>query len=131
MLACETPPAQLTASARSLPAYGPSAQLSQSLRSLRDHVDPPLQLVLQFGDVHLVRDAIGVADALHIAVLDHFLQTPQHCYAGQLEGVGDLTCANGRAHERAQEDVDANGSIGQAVTVGRKLCAVVVGNGSQ
>jgi hypothetical protein len=32
-------------------------------------VDPPLQLVLQFGDVHHVCDAIGVADALHIPVL--------------------------------------------------------------
>ena len=39
----------------------------------------------------------------------------------------DLTCANGRTHDCAQEDVDADGSIGQAVTVGCKLGAVVVG----
>ena len=43
----------------------------------------------------------------------------------------DLACANGRAHDRPQEDVDADGSVGQAVAVGRKLRAVVVGNGSQ
>ena len=98
----------------------------QSFRSLRDHVYSPLQFLLKVGDVHLVRDAIGVADALHIAVLHHFLQTPQHRYAWQLQNVRDLTCANGRAHDRAQEDVDAYGSVVQAVTVGRKLGAVVV-----
>jgi hypothetical protein len=31
-------------------------QLSQPFRSLSHHVDPPLQLALQFGDVHLVRN---------------------------------------------------------------------------
>jgi hypothetical protein len=50
-----------------------STQLDHPLRSLRDHVDPPLQLALQVRDIHLVRDAISVADALHIAVLHHFL----------------------------------------------------------
>ena len=35
--------------------------------------------------------------------------------------MGDLTCANGRTHDGAQEDVDAEGSISQAVTVGCKL----------
>jgi hypothetical protein len=34
--------------------------------------------------------------------------------------VRDLICANARAHDGAQEDVDAEGSIGQAVTVSRK-----------
>jgi hypothetical protein len=43
----------------------PNTQLSQSLRSLCDHVYSPLQFLLQVGDVHLVRDAIRVADALH------------------------------------------------------------------
>ena len=60
----------------------PNAQFSQPVRSLSHHVQTPLQFALQVGDVHLVRDAIGVADALHIAVLRHFLQTPQHRYAG-------------------------------------------------
>ena len=73
----------------------PAAQLRQPLRHLCDHIYPPLQLVLQFGDVHLVRDAIGVADALHIAVLDQFFQTPHDGYARQLQRVGDLNCANG------------------------------------
>ena len=44
-----------------------SVQLSQPFLGLCDHVYSLLQLVLQFGDVHLVRDAIGVADAFHIA----------------------------------------------------------------
>jgi hypothetical protein len=39
----------------------PNAQLSQPLRRLGDHVDPPLQLALQFGDVRLVRDAVNAA----------------------------------------------------------------------
>ena len=39
-------------------------------------------VLLQLGDVHLVRDAIGGADALDIAVLHHILQAPQHRYAG-------------------------------------------------
>jgi hypothetical protein len=73
----------------------PNAQLSRPLRSLSDHVYPPLQLALQFGDVHLVRDAIGVADALHIAVLNQFFQTPHYGYARQLQRVRDLTCATG------------------------------------
>jgi hypothetical protein len=59
-----------------------SAHFGQLFRSLSDHVYPSLQLLLQVGDIHLVRDAIGVADALHIAVLHHFLQTPQNRYAG-------------------------------------------------
>ena len=41
--------------------------------------------------------------------------------------MGDLTCANGRAHACLQEDVDADGSVGQAVTVSRKLRSVPVG----
>jgi hypothetical protein len=78
----------------------------------------PLQFLLQFRDIHLVRDAIRVADALHIAVLHQFFQTPHYGYARQLQHVGDLACANGRAHDGSQEDVDADGSVGQAVTVG-------------
>ena len=50
---------------------------------------------LQVRDIHLVRDAIGVADALLVAALHHFLQAPQHRYAGQLQRVRDLTCADG------------------------------------
>src|SRR5262249_30730118 len=65
------------------------------------HVDPSLQLALQFGDIHLVCDAISVADALHIAVLNHLFQTSHYGYAGQPQGVRDLTCANGRAHDGA------------------------------
>ena len=41
----------------------------------------------------------------------------------------DLTCASGRTHDRPQEDLDADGSVGQAVTVGNKLRTVVVGYG--
>jgi hypothetical protein len=51
--------------------YTPSAlstHFRQLPRSLRHHVYPPLQFLVQVGDVHLVRDAIGVADAPHIAV---------------------------------------------------------------
>jgi hypothetical protein len=44
--------------------------------------------------------------------------------------VRDLACASGRAHDRAQDDVDAYCSIGQAVTVGRKLRSVPVGASS-
>jgi hypothetical protein len=69
-----------------------TAHFRQPLRSLSYHIDPPLQLVLQFGDVHLVRDAIGVADALYIAVLNQFFQTAHYGYARQLQRVGDLTC---------------------------------------
>ena len=107
-----------------------SAHFRQLLRSLSDHVYPPLQLAPQFEDVHLVRDAIRVADAFHIAELNQFFQTPHYGYARQLQCVRDLACLNGRAHDRAQEDVDADGSVGQAVTVGSKLGAVVVGDGS-
>ena len=60
-------------------------------------------------------------------MLNHLFQTPYYGYAGQLQRVRDLACANGRAHDGPQEDVDANGSISQAVTVGRKLRAIVVG----
>ena len=77
-----------------------------------------------------LRDAIRVADGAHVAVLDQFFQTPHDGYARQLQGVGDLTSANGRTHDGAQEDVDADRSVGQAVTVGSKLGAVVVGDGS-
>jgi hypothetical protein len=62
------------------------------------------------GNVHLVRDAVSVDDALHIAVLHHFFQTPHYGNAGQLQRVGDLTCANRRASDRAQEDADAANS---------------------
>jgi hypothetical protein len=70
----------------------PSAEVSQSFRSLSHHVDAPLQLALLFGDVHLVRDAISVADALHIAVLQHFLQAAQNRYARELQrsGIADI-----------------------------------------
>src|SRR5262249_25392294 len=81
--------------------------------------------------VHRVRDAVSVADALHITVFSHLFQTPHYGYARQLQRVRDLTCANRRAHDGPQEDVDADSSISQAITVGRELCAVVVGNGSQ
>jgi hypothetical protein len=61
---------------------------------------------------------------------------------GRLEGSGkqwralaDLTCANRRRHDGPQEDVDANGSVGQAVTVGpqtrrrsrRLRCSFLIG----
>ena len=72
-----------------------SAHFRQPLRSLSHHVYSPLQFPLQVRDIHLVRDAIGVADALLVAVLHHFLQAPQHRYAGQLQRVRDLTCADG------------------------------------
>ena len=68
----------------------PAAQLSQPLRSVRDHLYPLLQFLLQFRDFHLVRDAVSVADALHIAVLNQLLQTPNYGYAGQLQSVRDL-----------------------------------------
>ena len=42
----------------------------------------------------------------------------------------DLAYANGRAYDSWQEDVDADGSVGQAVTVGRKLRSVPVGASS-
>ena len=107
-----------------------TANFRQSLRSLCDHVYSPLQFLLQVGDVHLVRDAIGVADALHIAVLHQFFETPHYGYARQLQRVRDLACANGRAHACLQEDVDADGSVGQALTVRRKLRSVPVGASS-
>ena len=55
------------------------------------------------------------------AVLHHFFQAPQHRNAGQLQRACDLTCANGRAHDRAQEHIDADGPIGQAVTLACKF----------
>ena len=61
-----------------------TAHFRQSLRRLCDHVYLPLQLLLQVGDVHLVRDAIGVADALHIAVRDEFIETPHYGYRGSI-----------------------------------------------
>jgi adenylate cyclase len=44
--------------------------------------------------------------------------------------VRDLACANARAHACLQEDVDADGSVGQALTVRRKLRSVPVGASS-
>ena len=97
MLPCEAPPARLTASARSLPAYCAPAFNSANLFAVSATMSiRRCSLLLQFGDVHLVRDAIGVADALHIAVLNQFFQTPHYGYARQLQRVRDLTCANGR-----------------------------------
>jgi hypothetical protein len=99
--------------------YPPSARsdhFRQPLRGLCDHIYSSLQFLLQVRDIHLVRDAIRVADALHIAVLNQFIETPHYGYAWQLQDVRDLTCANGRAHDGTQEDVNADGSIGQAVT---------------
>jgi hypothetical protein len=46
-------------------------------------------------------------------LLNQFLP-PDYGNARQLSRVRYLTCASGRAHDRAQEDVDADGSIGQA-----------------
>ena len=100
------------------------------MRVIANHVYSPLRFLLQVGDVHLVRDAVGVVDALHIPVLNHLFQTPHYGYAWQLQRVSDLTCANGRAHDGSQEDVNADSSIGQAVTVGRKLRSVPVGASS-
>jgi hypothetical protein len=60
-----------------------------------------LHFILQIGDVHLVRDAISVADTFHVAVLHQFLQTPQHRHPRQLEGVRDLARANGRTRDCA------------------------------
>jgi hypothetical protein len=53
-------------------------------------------------------------------LLNQFFQTPHYGYERQLQRVRDLTCANGRAHDGAHEDVDADVSVGQ-VTVGSKL----------
>jgi hypothetical protein len=53
----------------------------------------------------------------------HSVDTP----APPTRGVRDLTCANGQTHDCSQEHVDADGSVGQAVTVGSKLRAIVVG----
>ena len=92
--------------------YPPSARSThfrQLPRSLRHQVYPPLQFLLQVGNVHLVRDAISVADALHKALLNQFFQTPHYGYARQLQRVRDLACANGGTHDRAQEDVNADG----------------------
>jgi hypothetical protein len=72
-----------------------SAHFRQPLRSLSHHVYAPLQLLLQVRDVHLVRDALSVADALHIAVLNQPFQAPHYGYARQLQRVRDLTCATG------------------------------------
>ena len=54
-------------------------------------------------------------------VLVDAAEAPQHRYAWQLQRVRDLACANGPAHDATEEDVDADGSVGQAVTVGREL----------
>ena len=50
---------------------GPLAcrQLGQLARGLQYHVNPLLQPLLQVGDIDLVGDAVGVADALHVALL--------------------------------------------------------------
>ena len=60
---------------------------------------------------------------------DEFIETPHYGYPWQLQRVRDLTCTNRRVHDGSQEDVNADGSIGQAVTVGRKLRALVVAYG--
>ena len=70
------------------------------LRSLSYQVHSPLQFLLQVGEIHLVRDAIGLADALHIAVLNQFFQTPHYGYAWQLQRVSDLAGANGTSVSR-------------------------------
>ena len=61
----------------------PSAQVSQPLRGLCDHVYSPLQFLLQVGDVHLVRDTI-LADPLHIAVLNQFIEGAAQVRIGQI-----------------------------------------------
>ena len=60
-----------------------------------DHVYSPLQFLLQVDDVHLVRDPISVADALHLTVLNQLFQSPHCGDARRLQRVGDLTGANG------------------------------------
>ena len=78
---------------KSLRAYrARNAHFRQPFRRLSYRVYSLLQLLLQVGDIHLVRDAIGVADALHIAVLHQIFQTPHYGYARQLQRVRDLTC---------------------------------------
>ena len=62
-------------------------------------------------------------------MLNQFIETPHYGHAWQLQRVSDLAGANGGA-QRSQGDVDADGSVGQAVTVGSKLRTVVVGNGT-
>ena len=47
--------------------------------------------------------------------------------ARQLQRVRDLACANGRAHDGSKEDLYADGSIGQAVTVRRELTLELCG----
>ena len=64
-------------SPESLRAYrARSAHFGQPFRGLSGEVYASLQFLLKVGDVHLVRDAIGVADALYIAVLNQFLLAP-------------------------------------------------------
>ena len=88
-----------------------TAHFRQSLRSLCDHVYSTLQFLLQVGDIHLVRDAMGVADAFHIAVLDQFFQTAHCGYARQLQRVRDLTCANEVRQTRALRDYRATSGV--------------------
>src|SRR4051794_33206782 len=54
-----------------------SAQFGESFCSIDDQVYSSLQLPLQVGNIHLVGDAIGVANAFHITLLRQVLQTPQ------------------------------------------------------
>ena len=101
-------------------------QLRQLACRLGDHVDAALQPLLQIRNVHLVGDAIGVADALDVAVLHHFLQAAQHRGARQVQRVRDRAGGNGRAHERAQEHIDADGAEAGAVAMGGKRRSVIV-----
>ena len=67
---CSVVAKRTSESLASLRAYrARSAHFGQPFCGLSHHVYSPLQFLLQFRDVHLVRDAISVADALHIAVL--------------------------------------------------------------
>jgi hypothetical protein len=80
---------------------------------------------IQIGKVWITVDVEAQAFAIFLArpfAIPHLRR-----YARQLEGVRDLACSQGRTHDGPQEDVGADGPIGQAVTVGRKLRAVVVG----
>ena len=76
-----------TAMGRRYPPTARSAHFRQPLRSLHNHVYSPLQFPLQVGNVHLVRDAIRVADTLHVAVLHQFIETPHYRNGRQPQGV--------------------------------------------
>ena len=80
-------------------------------------------LVFRTRDL-LVRQRTQLINAIQ---LNQFFQTPHNGYARQLQSVRDLTGASWRAHDGSQEDVDADGSIGRAVTLDRKLHTAVAG----